>query len=388
MNDSKGRGLVVAGGFIIMTFTMGIVYNTFAQYIVPVTADLGFTRGQYTLNQTIMFFSAMFGSVIGPSLFNRLGTVRVQRCAIAVMGAAYFCLSMARGLVPFYLIYSVCGFTMSLASTLPVSIVITQWYPEKANTAAGIAMVGTGVGGALFSPVVNSVIESAGWRTAFAASAAVLAGVSLLASFLMFNERKGAVRAAAGEKVRIRASRDLLLMCVGMAVLNLVGCMVSGVLTPHMRDLGYSSSAAAMASSGSMVAMALGKFCYGFMLDRLGLRTCLYISLFGGAVSTVGLMFFIHPVMLVLVYMNNFFLAPIGSVALPAIASWFTGDPREKISYSGVIGAVGSAAGAVNYMITGLIYDATGSYTALFMLTFVLLAIGTLAIRLLGEKKA
>ena len=59
MNDSKGRGLVVAGGFIIMTFTMGIVYNTFAQYIVPVTADLGFTRGQYTLNQTIMFFSAI-----------------------------------------------------------------------------------------------------------------------------------------------------------------------------------------------------------------------------------------------------------------------------------------------------------------------------------------
>ena len=387
MNESKGRGIIIAGGFTIMTFTMGIVYNTFAQYIVPVTADLGFSRGQYTLNQTIMFFSAMLGSMIGPSLFNRFGTVRVQRAAIAVMGAAYFCLSLAGSIAPFYLIYAVCGFTMSLASTLPVSIVITQWFPEKANTAAGIAMVGTGVGGALFSPVANALIESVGWRRSFAVFALLIAGVSLLASFFMFNERKGAVRLSApGEKVKVRASKSLILMCTGMAVLNLVGCMVSGVLTPHMRDLGYSSSAAAMASSGSMVAMALGKFCYGFMLDRLGLIPCLYISLLGGAVSTVGLMFFIHPVMLALVYMNNFFVAPIGSVALPAIAGYFTDDPREKISYSGTIGAVGSAAGAVNYMITGLIYDATGSYTALFILTFILLALGTAAFRMLGKR--
>ena len=120
MEERGNRGLVIAGGFIIMTFTMGIVYNTFAQYIVPVTGALGFTRGQYTLNQTIMFFSAMLGSIAGPSLFNRFGTVRVQRIAIAVMGAAYFCLSLSHSLAPFYLIHAVCGFTMALASTLPV----------------------------------------------------------------------------------------------------------------------------------------------------------------------------------------------------------------------------------------------------------------------------
>ena len=371
-----------------MTFTMGIVYNTFAQYIVPVTGDLGFTRGQYTLNQTIMFFSAMLGSIAGPSLFNRFGTVRVQRIAIVLMGAAYFCLSSARGIALFYAVHAVCGFTMSLASTLPVSIIITQWYPEKANTAAGIVMVGTGVGGAVFSPIANSLIESLGWRRSFMIFAVILAAVSLAASFFMFNERPGAYKASGkSEKVKIKTDKDLVLMCSIMTVLCLVGCMVSGVLTPHMRDLGYSSSAAAMASSGSMIAMALGKFCYGFMLDRLGLKPCLYISTAGGVISTLGLMFFVSPACLFLVYMNNFFVAPIGSVALPALAGFFTKDPREKISYSGTIGAVGSLAGAINYMITGLIYDATGSYTPLFIATFVMLAAGAAAIKALGESR-
>ena len=44
---------VVAAGCVVMSMTMGIISNCFGQFIKPVCADLGFTRQQMSMNQTM-----------------------------------------------------------------------------------------------------------------------------------------------------------------------------------------------------------------------------------------------------------------------------------------------------------------------------------------------
>ena len=46
--------IIVLAGTLIMASVMGIVFNCFSQFIKPVCADLGFTRQQMSMCQTLI----------------------------------------------------------------------------------------------------------------------------------------------------------------------------------------------------------------------------------------------------------------------------------------------------------------------------------------------
>ena len=55
------------------------------------------------------------------------------------------------------------------AGTLPITFTkaISRWFHEKRGLALGIALVGTGIGGAVAKLIAEELINSVGWRMAY-----------------------------------------------------------------------------------------------------------------------------------------------------------------------------------------------------------------------------
>lgn len=102
---------------------------------------------------------------------------------------AYFCYSWASQLWHFYLIAFLEGLFTNGISFLTVGTVVNNWFESKRAVATGLAFAGSGLGGAVFMPVVSAVIEAWGWRWAYRMTAA--AGLALLLPALNDKRRDG-----------------------------------------------------------------------------------------------------------------------------------------------------------------------------------------------------
>ena len=69
-------------------------------------------------------------------------------------------------------------------SFITVTIVINAWFIDQRGTASGIAYAGSGLGGAICTPIVSSLIEKIGWRGTYLSLAAV--GLAILLPVILF----------------------------------------------------------------------------------------------------------------------------------------------------------------------------------------------------------
>ena len=158
--------IVVVLGLILMTFAyVGFVSLT-SVFVLPVTEDLGFERGDWMTYLVILSLACVVCSPILGKLMGK-GNLKIWVAAACVLGfIGYFGFSRANSLTTFYLFAILLGIGFAGTVPMPVSIMINKWFGGKIRgTATGIAFLGSGLGGMILSPVLNSVIANNGWRT-------------------------------------------------------------------------------------------------------------------------------------------------------------------------------------------------------------------------------
>ena len=387
--NDKRKWSIVAGGFIFFFMTMGLYSNCFSLYIIPITEDLGFTRGQFSIAQTMIFASGIVCSLTAPKLFKSFGIINVIKVAAVLGSVSYFIESMATQLWQFYVLSFIEGFCMGLTCSMPMAILLAEWFKENTNTAVGITAVGSGIGGSILNIIVNSIITNAGWRASFRIMGIAALVVNCIPAFVLLKrnpealEKEKAAREAAalsgddgGRAKKSSTPVDPRAMRFGIfsMFISFCGCIIMYVAVPHLRDLGYSSSFTALVSSGSMIALAAGKFVYGILLDRIGIKRCFRMSQIISALGMLTLIFFRNPLMLVPLYIADALSCSYGSVGVPAASTYFAvGDNRSETL--GIIMAMGSVGGALSTTVAGFVFDAAGSYVPVFAVCAVLVLI-------------
>lgn len=371
----KQKWVTVGCGFIFFFMMMGLVTNCFSLYIIPVTEDLGFTRGQFSICQTMIFAAGILNSLIAPKIYNRFGIVPVIRIAAVACGTCYFLQSMAGQLWQFYLLSFLSGFAMQISTAMPMAILIGEWFTEKKNMAIGMSALGSGVGGSLLNLICSRMIADMGWRASFRYLGIICVIVACIpAFFFLKREPQAAARDAEARKQKSESTakekasiRPVVYQFAALSMLiNIAGCVLIYTSIPYLQDIGYSAAFAAAVSSGSMIALAFGKFLYGILVDKFGVVKCYNMSQMVAIFGLLVLIFFRSPLMLALFYISILLTCSYGSVGVPAAAEHLSKGVNTKESM-GIIMAFGSVGASLSSTIAGYVFDFFGSYIPLFI---------------------
>lgn len=374
---------------------LGLMVNTEGLFFVPIGKELKFSRSELSLMLTIQNIAAMISMPITGKLFNKIKTKYLLTGSFLFMALGFMLLSRCSQLYMFYGIFAIIGLAMPAAMMAP-AILLGNWFEKKLGFTMGIAMALSGLAGAIFNPVVSSIIVGHGWRTAyvFIAGAALIIVIPFTLFIVEFKPSdKGLLpygvdesKKASGnaiEQIGMTAKEayhtvPFYLFCAAMIVLQAVAGLVQHV-SAHVVNEGFPLTVGATVISGIMLGAAAGKFIIGLLLDKTPSKLVVIIYGTIGFAGWLGLNLALSSGLLV----ASGFVLGLGQalmlVALPFFIRKVFGT-KEYSSIFSIISVCGSLASAISVYADGVIFDMTKSYRIALSLNLVYYVVAMIVI--------
>ncbi len=399
MTSSKDRflsisSLIVAACFSVQAVGIG-VYISYGVFFNPLMTEFGWPRAVISGSSSAAFFiSGLFAIYVG-RLNDRTGPRLIVSAAAFFMGIGCMLMSRLDAVWELYLYFGLI-FGIGLSSIDVIALTtIARWFPKKRGAMTGIVKVGTGSGQLLFPLLASGLISGFGWRNACMMLGAIT--LIFLFSIAQFLKKEPDASAHTVSPVSGRSSRppdgnlsfseafgtsQLWLLCI--MNLTIVSCLMSILvhIVPHGRDIGISAhKAAGVLSTIGGVSMA-GRFITGMIIDRIGGKRSMILSLLLLLTSLLWLQG-ADSLWKLYVFACVYGLAHGGffTVISPIVAELF--GTASHGALFGLVVFFGTAGGAAGPIMTGFLFDATGSYTLPFQLFLSVSALGLLMLFLL-----
>ncbi len=177
--------VIVLACFILAFIYLGLGNITQNLYVVPVTAQLGFSRSEFSMLFSIISLTGILVNLTYERVYRRFGIRTVVAAGTLCMAAGYFVYARAESLLLFYLGAALFGIGMVYTSTLTFSVLVNQWFPHKRGLILGLIFAGSGLGGAVFSPLAAGIITQHGFRRAYFMVAVTLLLLALPVTLLI-----------------------------------------------------------------------------------------------------------------------------------------------------------------------------------------------------------
>jgi predicted MFS family arabinose efflux permease len=267
---SRYRYAVLLIGFVTLAGASG-VSGCFAVFYNTLVTTFSWSRASgaspYSVNMLVSIVSA---PLIG-WLLDRYGPRLVFTGAALLSGGALMACSTLQTLGHFVVYYGVLG-AVGQTALASVAVVVSRWFERtQRGRAIGFADVGTGFGMVLFIPGSAWLIETFGWRPAFAILGALI--MILLVPLNLWQRRPPVASehtvstASFGHAVRHRA---FWMLCLAHCCMTITMTMVNVHLVPFLVSSGRLElvGAASIASAVSLVSLG-GRMFFGWLVDRV-----------------------------------------------------------------------------------------------------------------------
>jgi len=370
-SNSSYRWVIAVVCFFMSFMVLGLGSSPLSLYIVPITKNLGFSRGDFSLVFTLITFTTMLIQVVFGFFVHRFG-VRVLMIAGSILAPiAYFLFYLAGTLPVFYAGGVILGSAFAFASITSISIIVHNWFHEKQGTVLGLIMAASGLGGFVFSRIIGKYIATNGFKASFLFSAILLAAATL--PVILFTRSNpddanntqsskgghGIGKMSFGSFFKIRG------MAVGLLAIFLTGVVIHPLLvnTPaYLVEKGFDSVFASEISAAIFFVLAFAKLGLGMIHDRLGIRISMILGL-GSFIAAALILLFAASSWMVWVFVL-FDGVAVATLALlvPLFAKAILGM-ENYTSFLGVFVATLSAGIAVGVPVISYVYDLTGSYS-------------------------
>ncbi len=395
-NRSLYHWVILACCILTLMFAYATRFSLAQLFTTEIIAETGFATSAYFLSTTIASVICIFtGPIAGKLLRGKYMRPTFLICCVGTMGF-YACYGLCRQLWQFYLVGALQGFFAMGACTIPVTVLITNWFEKNRGLMISVAMMGVSLGGTILSPLLAWTIETFGWRTAYFILGAVsLAVLVPIAAFVVRRspEDVGLLPYGHGETVAGQAKKKsvpasswnatlkeakrtpiLWMFVLGAFLIYFTSC-VMGHMSYYLKLSGFDPAAiASYISIYSVVAIA-GKLVLGHIFDRFGPK--------GGILFGCGT-FCLFLVAFLLVQGSTFMLYAAAvlygfgtctaTVAIPIMTTSVFGAKNYSELY-GFVSAFTMTGAAIGSPGIGLIYDLTGSYRPALAIMAVLTAL-------------
>lgn len=159
--------LVFAGCCMLSCVGYGLVINTPGLYFSILTHELGITHAQAALPISIEYTAAAITSIIAGRLLSRFDSRIVLSFAVTICAATFMLCSSFTTIWQFCIAFAFLGAGYAIAIYLAPSVLLSNWFHARQGTVLGIALGLSGVGGAVFNPIVSNMITTWGWRQSY-----------------------------------------------------------------------------------------------------------------------------------------------------------------------------------------------------------------------------
>lgn len=336
-----------------------------------VQADFAASRGAASLAFTLTMVGFGLGGVVAGKLTDRFGIVATIAFAAVLMGIGYLIASQSTALWQFNLLHVVIG-AGSSATFGPLMAEASHWFERRRGIAVTVAATGSYIGGTLWPPIVSWGILTFGWRSTHI-SVGVVTTVLMLLMLAILRAQMGTVTRrshvnAPPPKVDLQLSSNTLTTLLFVAG---IGCCVAMAMpqvhiVAYCGDLGYGVTRGAEMLSLMLACGIVSRVGSGFLADRIGgIRTLLIGSLLQGFALLFYLFFDSLASLYIISAMFGLFqggLVPAYAIIIREAMPASQAATRVGIVILGTVGGM-----SLGGWMSGVIFDATGSYAAAFM---------------------
>jgi MFS family permease len=335
-----------------------------------VQAEFGANRGTASLAFTLVMLGFGLGQVVTGKISDRYGIVTAIGVGIGILGLGYIGAGLSTSIWQFILVHFAIGLS-SAATFGPLMAEASHWFERYRGLAVAIAASGNYVGGTIWPPLVNWGIQTYGWSAThiaigiFTAVAMALALLGL--RILMGAGARRNHQNAPPPRLDLRLSANALTVILALGSISC--CVAMSMPQVHIvaycGDLGYG-----VARGAEMLSLMLGfgiisRIGSGFLADRIGgIRTLLI----GSVAQATALAFYLFFDSLTSLYLISamFGLFQGGIVPSYAIIVRETMPASEAATRVGIVIFASVFGMSFGGWISGVIFDATGSYAAAF----------------------
>jgi MFS family permease len=368
--DSRQAWIRLAGAVLIGS--LGSVGMWSVVVALPVVqTEFGATRGTASLAFTLVMLGFGSGGVLTGKITDRYGIVIAIGVGVGILGLGYIGAGMSLSIWQFILVHFAIGLSSS-ATFGPLMAEASHWFDRYRGLAVAIAASGNYIGGTIWPPLVNWGIQSVGWRTTHIAIGIFTAiAMTLALAVLRIQMGAGAQRShvnAPPPRVDLQLSTNTLTAILSLA--SIACCVAMSMPQVHIvaycGDLGYG-----VARGAQMLSLMLGfgiisRIGSGFLADRIGgIRTLLIGSIAQGAALLLYLFFDGLTSLYIISAMFGLFQG--GIVPSYAIIVREAMPAAEAATRVGIVIFASVFGMSFGGWVSGVIFDATGSYAAAFL---------------------
>ena len=365
-----GLALVLGTGFLVLfvgggaRFGIGLAFK-------PMVDELGWGRGQLGLAIGLYMVVSAVATFIGGRLADRASPRLLLGLGTLVGGIGIGLMSLVSAPWQAMLFYGVVfAIGNGAASMAPVGVMVTRAAPGQAGLANAVAMSGISVGQLVMMAALTVALVSSGWRSVFGWLA--LAHACLLALLLLalpaYAQQGGGAAAPDGLSLRGAARTRQFWALLGIyAICGLDDFFVSTHVVPFALDTGVGVMFAGNLLALMGLSALVGVLAAGAFSDRTGPVVATAV-VFAVRVAVFGLIAVDRSPLSVAIFALVFGATFLVTAPLTLLFVRDCFGTRNLGALTGLITMVHQIFGGIGAYGGGLVFDATGSYDAAFVL--------------------
>ncbi len=264
-------------------------------FMVPMTADLGWSRADFTLGLTVgQFMMGVVGMFVGARI-DQHGARPLMLVGVTVLGVTALLISTIDELWQWIVLR---GLLLTIGSALlgnlVVNVTLSKWFVERRGRAIGFAAIGISLAGVVLPPLLTPIVDEFGWRAGWRVLG-IGAWLLIYPTLLVMRRapedyglhpdgksdeqvRTGQAERAAADFAnsftRAQALRTpalyLIAAAFGIAAAAMVTMLIQTI--PYMTDSGYSRSTASFMLALMALPAALTKPVWGYLTEKVHAR--------------------------------------------------------------------------------------------------------------------
>lgn len=370
-------GVVLACGGIILTLSLGVRHN-FGLYLQPITVELGMGRETFAVAIALQNLVYGLAQPFTGMIADKYGTARVLIGGTLFYGIGLLLMSVASTGWEFNLSAGLLiGIGLACSGfSIIYGVIGRAFRPEKRTAALGVAGAAGSFGQFIMLPYGQWLINAVGWHTALVILAATVMLIVPLSSALVEDKRtqshqfhRQTIREALREAF---GHRGYVLLCLGYTVCGFQLMFISVHFPAYLLDQKMSPGTGMMALALIGLFNVFGSYVWGWLGGRYTRKYLLSLLYFTrAALVAVFIALPLSPLSIYLFAATIGFLW-LGTVPLTSglIAHIF--GVKYLATLSGIAFLFHQIGSSVGIWLAGYLFDATGSYSLMWLLIIVM----------------
>ena len=385
------RRMVLVGACLYQCAMIGILLNCSGVLFAQMRHELGFTMSKVSLYNTLKSVTTALAAASATALYFK-SKKPVYLLLNQLITISSFLLLTVGATGPLWYVSAVlCGLSSCIGS-VAVPMILTQWFPQNAGTATGIAMSFSGIGGAVCNPLCAKLIGIIGWKGAIYVLCIITLMLTIPGLVLMFQHSAPDTQMKKKEKVTsvsdsTRPMPATIFLISIILIGGSLGVTFAVNISMYAQSIGYSLTVGASMTTMIMIGNVCSKFLYGICCDKKGVWKATMGALLAASVSVLCYIFLQNQ--MIILFAASLIYGCVYALSVVAISRCCVTAYGEQGSkrFLGIHTCINSVVMAGSSLMVGVLFDYFQSFTPVLIIVFAAMCCSLVACAVMEKRK-